>query len=134
MVFLDVCRVYLDTRCAGRSVHQTTAYARPALVLGSSRGQSQRQRLGACTLWAIVTFVRTEPGAADFLRWCQAYKVLHLHCDPDELGREADEAGRGRASLGRRMHGFERKVVRALQQLFYNCAPCLPSANDLAAV
>uniref|UniRef100_A0ABD2WL69 Uncharacterized protein n=1 Tax=Trichogramma kaykai TaxID=54128 RepID=A0ABD2WL69_9HYME len=130
MVFLDVCRVYLDTRCTARSVHQTTAYARPALVLGSSRGQSQRQRLGACTLWAIVTFVRTEPGAADFLRWCQAYKVLHLHCEPDE-------AGRGRASLGglgRRMHGFERKVVRALQQLFYNCAPCLPSANDLAAV
>ena len=106
VMFLDVCRLYLDT------THR-----------------SRRGARGPCVLWAIVTFLRTESTAQDFLKWCQCYRIPHLRYYEDW-----SEYNRRRSSeylssrFGRKLHGFERKMIKILQDYFY-CGVCLPTGD-----
>lgn len=87
MTFLDVCQLYLQTKRKSRSL---------------------------CTLWAIVTFIRTED-TGDFLRWCRAYTVPRLRYRTDRAKKNAENAEKLRP---------DKLILRALQELFY-CG-CLP--------
>lgn len=79
----------------------------------------------------MLTFLRTEEAALEFIRWCQYYRVPHLRDAgmTDDNHRANSAAGLGRRSF-RRLHGLERKLLRVLNEFFY-CGVCLPP-NDLA--
>lgn len=85
MAFLDVCQLYLQTKWKSRNL---------------------------CTLWAIVTFVRTED-TGEFLRWCRAYTVPHLRC--------RSECSPGHDKEKQRV---DKVILKLLQELFY-CG-CIP--------
>lgn len=86
MTFLDVCQLYLQTKKKSRNL---------------------------CTLWAIVTFIRTED-TGDFLRWCRAYTVPRLQYRTDRA-KKTENAEKLRP---------DKLILRLLQELFY-CG-CLP--------
>lgn len=86
MTFLDVCQLYLQTKKKSRNL---------------------------CTLWAIVTFIRTED-TGDFLRWCRAYTVPRLRYRTDRA-KKTENAEKLRP---------DKLILRLLQELFY-CG-CLP--------
>lgn len=87
MTFLDVCQLYLHTRKRSRDL---------------------------CTLWAIVTFIRTEDSGA-FLRWCRVYTVPRLRYRSDRT--------RNTENTEKKL-GADKLILRLLQELFY-CG-CLP--------
>lgn len=89
IMFLDICQLYFQTKKKSRDL---------------------------CTLWAIITFIRTED-SRDFLQWCQKHSVLHLR------HREENK----RANSFEKIRGQEKKILRILQELFY-CG-CLPQNN-----
>lgn len=86
MTFLDVCQLYLQTKKKSRNL---------------------------CTLWAIVTFIRTED-TGEFLRWCRAYTVPRLRYRTDR-GKKTENAEKQRP---------DKLILKLLQELFY-CG-CLP--------
>lgn len=88
MTFLDVCQLYLHTRRRPRDL---------------------------CTLWAILTFIRTED-TGDFLRWCRAYTVPRLRYRPDRAKSRTENAEQKMRA--------DKLLLRLLQELFY-CG-CLP--------
>jgi len=87
MTFLDVCQLYLHTGRRPRNL---------------------------CTLWAILTFIRTED-TGDFLRWCRAYTVPRLRYRSDRAKSTEKAEQKLRA---------DKLLLRLLQELFY-CG-CLP--------
>ena len=88
MTFLDVCQLYLQTR---------------------------RQSRNLCTLWAIVTFIRTED-TGEFLRWCRAYTVPHLRYRNNYSSSSDKEKQR-----------VDKLILKILQELFY-CG-CIPPSD-----
>lgn len=83
MTFLDVCQLYLQTRRKSRNL---------------------------CTLWAIVTFIRTED-TGEFLRWCRAYTIPYLRY-------------RNASSGNKEKQRVDKLILKALQELFYcGCSP-----------
>lgn len=86
MMFLDVCQLYLHTRKKSRNL---------------------------CTLWAIVTFIRTED-TGGFLQWCRAYTVPRLRYRSDRA-KKTENAEKLRP---------EKLILKLLEKLFY-CG-CLP--------
>lgn len=90
IMFLDICQLYL---------------------------QSRKKNRGPCTLWAVLTFIRTEDSSEAFLRWCQSYTIPHLRYHDKTSSTSPKD----------KFRGFERKLVKILQDLFY-CS-CLPSGH-----
>lgn len=85
IMFLDVCQIYLQSRRKSRSL---------------------------CTLWAIVTFVRTED-PSEFIRWCHAYTVPHLRYREDTVATEDKKKLR-----------VDKMILQRPQELFnYGCLP-----------
>lgn len=89
IMFLDICQLYFQTKKKSRDL---------------------------CTLWAIITFIKTED-SSNFLRWCQKYSILHI--------RHREE--RKRENSHEKIHNEQKKILRILQELFY-CG-CLPQSN-----
>lgn len=88
MMFLDVCQLYLQTKRKSRNL---------------------------CTLWAIVTFIRTED-TGEFLRWCRAYTVPYLRYRDNYVSSSAKEKQR-----------VDKLILKVLQELFY-CG-CIPPSD-----
>ncbi|KYN14938.1 hypothetical protein ALC57_12834, partial [Trachymyrmex cornetzi] len=74
---------------------------------------TRKKSRNLCTLWAIVTFIRTED-TGGFLRWCRVYTVPRLRYRSDRT-KKTDNAEKLRA---------DKLILRLLQELFY-CG-CLP--------